>query len=130
MKAPGSLLHHTEFLNPGARGEKCCTCPQKNPPATSPRSPVLSSVSPAVAVTSLVCGLAGLGSAVPRRCRWEKPRSRSGLCRALPLLLRPRRACSALLPAQRWPRDTSPASAPSQPFLGRLTLSSQTKAKK
>lgn len=56
--------------------------PKKTPPAARAGSPVLFSVSAAVAVTSLVCALAGLGSAVPRRCRWEKPRSRSGLYHA------------------------------------------------
>lgn len=95
--------------------------------------------------------LVGLGSAVLRRSRWEKPRSRSGVYHALPLItpwlsgvLRPHRACSpryaapgsamATRPAcalRRPPRrQTSPASAPPQLFLGRLTLSSQTKAKK
>lgn len=99
----------------------------------------------------LTFSLAGLGSAVLRRSRWEKPRSRSGLYHALPLItpwllgvLRPHRACSLRYPAPGWEtatrpacalrrqprRQTSPASAPPQLFLGRLTLSSQTKAKK
>lgn len=151
VKAPGWLMYHSTFSNPGLGATGHAAPTPKNPPVTSPCSPVLFSISVVIAVTGFFRALAGLGSAVPRRSRWEKPRSRSGLYHALPLItpwllgvLRPHRACSLHYPAPGWEmatrpacalrrrprRQTSPASAPPQLFLGRLTLSSQTKAKK
>lgn len=143
VKAPGWLMYHPTFPNPGLGATGHAAPTPKSPPVTSPCSPALSSVSVVTAVTGFLRALAGLGSAVPRRSRWEKPRSRSGLCHALPLItpwllgvLRPHGACSLRSPAPGWETatrpacQTSPASAPPQLFLGRLTLSSQTKAKK